>query len=74
MYPFERAAAWLVCKVDIAAAAAALSTAEPLTSRTKLSAPLTDLNANAVDALTTALATKLVHKLRHVEETSAAKS
>ena len=72
MHPFDRAAVWLVCKVYIAAADAVLSTAEPLTSPTKLSVTLIDLSANYVNALTTALATKLDRKHRRAEATSAA--
>ena len=74
MYHFERATVWRVLKVDIKAYAAALAVAEPLTSATKLSVPLIDLNANSVDALTTNLATEFTHKRRRAEATSSAKS
>ena len=63
---------WRVHKVDIAAYAAALSVAEPPTFPTKSSASLTDLNENAVDSLTTALATEFVRKQRCVQVTSTA--
>ena len=53
--PFDLAPVWLVRKEDIEAAAAALAVAEPLAFPTKLSAPLTYLNANSIDALTTTL-------------------
>ena len=49
-------------KVDIIASAAALAAAKPLTLPTRFSEPLTYLNANAVDALTTAIAVKLNRK------------
>ena len=70
MYYFGRAPVWRVLKVYISAAASALDVAETLIPPTKLSAPLKYLNANAVDALTTALVTRLERKHRHAEATS----
>ena len=70
VYPFDRAISWRVHKVDIAAGDPALAAAEPLTSPIKLSALLKVLNANAVGALTTALATELSHEYIYVEATS----
>ena len=67
MYPFDHAPVWRVNKVDIAAAAAALAAAEPLTSPTKSSAPLIELKTNTVDALTTSLVTELASKRRNEE-------
>ena len=72
LYTFDRALFWRVRKVDIKASAAAFSAAEPLISPTKLSAPLIDLNANAVDALTAALATELARKHRRAGAVCAA--
>ena len=65
VYPFDRNPVCRVHKADIVAADAALSTAEPLTFTTKLSAPLTEMNANNVYSLTTALATELSRTHRH---------
>ena len=72
MYPFDRAPVYCVRKVDIAASAAALAASETLTSPTKLSVPLTELNSNDADALTTNLATELDLKHRREDATSAA--
>ena len=70
MYPFYRAPVRRVRKVYIRASAAALTTAETLTYTTKLSAPLTELNSNALDALTTAVSTELARKHRRAEAKS----
>ena len=63
-----------VQKVDIAEAPVSLAADEPLTFPTKSSAPLTDLNANDVDDLNTALSTELTCKRRLAEATFAAHS
>ena len=70
VYIFDRVSVWHLNKVDIAAAAASLAADEPLSLPIKLSAPLTYLNVNSVDALTTALATVLARKPRLTESTS----
>ena len=74
VYPFHCAPVWHVSKIYIAAAAAPLAAAEPLKFPTKFSMPLTDLNANFVDALATTLATKLSRKRWREEATSDAQS
>ena len=74
MYPFDRAPFWRVCKLDIKAYVSAFATAEPITFPTKYSAPLIELNKNAVYDLTTALATELACKHRCAEVTSAAQA
>ena len=70
VYSFYRAPVRRVRNIYIEASAAALTTSEPLTYPTKYSVPLTDLNSNAVDALTTAVATDLAHKHRRAEAIS----
>ena len=74
VYPFEHDPVWCLRKVDIKASDAALATAEPLTSPAKSSELLKDLNKNDVDALTTALATKLARKRRCAEAISDAQA
>ena len=74
MYTFVRDTAWSVRKVYFKASASAFAAAEPIKPPTKLSAMLTELNANTVDALTTALVTELSHKLRLAEDTSDAQA
>ena len=74
MCPFDHDPVWRVYKVYIKASAAALAAAEPLASTTKSSAPLTDLNKNSVDTLTTTIKTELYHKHRRAEATSAAQA
>ena len=74
VYSFDCASVWCVCRVYISTADAALAAAELLTSPTNVSAPLTDLNLNDVDALTTALATELDRKRRCAESTTDAQS
>ena len=73
VYYLDLASVWRVCKVYIKESSAAFTAAEPLIFHTKLSAPLIELNKNAVDALTTDLATEIYRKLRRVEAASAAK-
>ena len=70
LYPFDFAPVYSVHKIDIKVPDVALGAAEPLTSPTKVSAPLIELNTNAVDFLTTTLATELSCKHRRVEATS----
>ena len=74
MYTFDFSIAWRLRKVYIKESTAALAVYEPLTSPTKYSTPLTELNANDVDDLTTNLATELSHKLRRAEANSAEKA
>ena len=74
VYHFDRATVWLVRNIYIAAASSALAADEPLTSPTKLSAPMIDLNANSLEPLTTALATEIDHKHRCEKATSAAQA
>ena len=74
VYNFYRYPFWCVHKLDIKSSAAALAAAGPLISPTKSSAPLIELNANAVDALTTDIATELSNKRRRAELTSDAQS
>ena len=62
MYPSDHASVWRVRKVYIKASASAVAVAEPLTLPIKLSAPLTELNKNSLDTLTTSLVTKLYCK------------
>ena len=71
MYPFDRDIVWHVRKVYIKESAASLAAAESLTFPTKLSAPLTELNSNAVYSLTTDIEIELSHKRRRAEVTSA---
>ena len=73
MYNYDRALVWRVRKVDIVADAAALAVDETLTPPTKSFAPLTDINSNYVDALTTVLATELARKHRREKATSDAR-
>ena len=70
MYPFDYSPVWNVYKKDIVADSAALDVAEPLTFLTKLSAPLTEMNKNAVDALNTAIVTEVTRNHRCAETTS----
>ena len=72
MYPFEHDPVWIVCKVYIKATAAVFAADATLTSPTKLSVTLIEMNENDLDALATTLATELYRKHRHAEETSAA--
>ena len=65
---------WSVCKVDIAEAAASLSVGEPLTSPTKISVLLTELNTTAVYTLTTYLATEISRKCRRTKASFATKA
>ena len=74
VYHFEHDIFWRVRKVYIKASAAVLAAAEPLTLPTKLSDLLTELNANAVNALTTALTNEPARKLIHVEANFAAQA
>ena len=74
VYNFDHAPLWSVRKFDIKAPAAEFAAAEALTSPTKLYAPLIELNANSVDAFTTALAVELSRKHRRVEATYAAQA
>ena len=72
MYTFDHTPFCNVCKLDIAAAVEALAEAEPLTFPTTSYVPLTELNTNYLDALTTDLATELARKRRHEEAASVA--
>ena len=74
VYPFEHAPVWRVHKVDIKVSAAEFAAAAPLTPPIKSSVPQIDLNTNAMDALTTALATELDRKHRRAETISTAQA
>ena len=71
VYIFDHDPVWRLRKVDIKASDEAFDAATPLTSPTKSSVPLVDLNANSADALTTDKATELARKHRRAESTSA---
>ena len=74
VYPFEHAPVWRVHKVDIKVSAAEFAAAAPLTPPIKSSVPQIDLNTNAMDALTTTLATELDRKHRRAETISTAQA
>ena len=71
MHPFDHTSVWSVRKVDTAATAAVLATAEPLTSPTKLPAPMTELNTDSVVTLATTLVNKFYQKRSRAEATYA---
>ena len=69
VYPFDSAQIWSVRNIDIKKYAAAFAASTPLTFTTYVSVLLIDLNVNAMNDLTTSLATELACKHRRSEAT-----